>query len=134
VLSVHLWHLRHENSGKKWSMYICYGWNLKGEIFTIVKALFLCSFFSDSSFTDFDALKLKTKKAVIPCKYWIRASFVQEMKSLYVILYGTHNLRYTIRNYKIDNISQLYTLKDTRMQNLNKVYRMVYDLWRFFWS
>jgi hypothetical protein len=31
----------------------------------------------------------------------------------------------TIRNYKIDNIDQLYTLKDTRMQNLNKVYRMV---------
>jgi hypothetical protein len=40
----------------------------------------------------------------------------------------------TIRNYKIDNIQfgQLYTLKDTRMQNLNKVNRMVYELWRFF--
>jgi hypothetical protein len=40
----------------------------------------------------------------------------------------------TIRNYKIDNIGQLYTLKDTIMQNLNKVYRMVYELWRFFLS
>jgi hypothetical protein len=40
----------------------------------------------------------------------------------------------TIRNYKIDNISQLYTLKDTRMQNLNKIYRIVYELWRFFLS
>jgi hypothetical protein len=40
----------------------------------------------------------------------------------------------TIRNYKIDNIDQLYTLKDTRMQNLNKVYFMVYELWRFFLS
>jgi hypothetical protein len=40
----------------------------------------------------------------------------------------------TIRNYKIDNIVELYTLKDTRMQNLNEVYRMVYELWRFFLS
>jgi hypothetical protein len=38
----------------------------------------------------------------------------------------------TVRNYKIDNIDQLYTLKDTRMQNLNKVNRMVYEIWIFF--
>jgi hypothetical protein len=29
---------------------------------------------------------------------------------------------------------QLYTLKDIIMQHLNKVYRMVYELWRFFLS
>jgi hypothetical protein len=38
----------------------------------------------------------------------------------------------TIRNYKIDNIGLLYTLKDTCMQNLKKVYRMVYEVWWFF--
>lgn len=37
----------------------------------------------------------------------------------------------TLRNYKIDKIGQLYTLKDTCLQNLNKVYGMVYELWRF---
>jgi hypothetical protein len=40
----------------------------------------------------------------------------------------------TLRNYKTDSIGQLYTLKDTRTQNVNKVYRMVYELWRFLLS
>jgi hypothetical protein len=38
----------------------------------------------------------------------------------------------TIRNCKNDNIGQLYALNVTCVQNLNKIHRVVYELWTFF--
>jgi hypothetical protein len=40
----------------------------------------------------------------------------------------------TIRNCKIDNIGQLYVFKVTGMQNFNEIYRVVYELWIYFWT
>jgi hypothetical protein len=37
----------------------------------------------------------------------------------------------TIRNCKIDSIGQLYANKVTCLQNLNKIYHVVYELWTF---